>query len=88
MVGWVRAGCYKGTRDSREGVSGLPNSEGSPGVFDQIYIVNVRIQKHKIRNTFNRLINSPDSFIEIHCLSKCKLCHQFITPELLILVKI
>ena len=35
MGGLVGAGCYKGARDSREGVSGLPNSEGSPGVFQK-----------------------------------------------------
>ena len=31
--GWVGAAGYKGARDLREGVSGLPNSEGSPGGF-------------------------------------------------------
>ena len=41
MVGWQGedlgvggwAGGYKGARDCREGVSRLPNSEGSPGVY-------------------------------------------------------
>ena len=48
-------------------------------------LVNTWIQKHKIRNTFNRSINS--SFIGIQSLNKCKLFHQFITPQLLILVE-